>query len=137
MRIEVCAVRKELLLDECQNVRDHEGPAKLAAVVHGEQIRQEERASGGDLAPRVGIALVRRDEKGVLGTRGLQRYLLRIRLGAVKIIGRQVVAAKVHVDEDGAARLQALLYALGVRFGIHFRRPPQPYDYFFFQYRSR
>ena len=109
------AVGKELLLDECQNVRDHVRPAKLAAVVHREQVRQEERPNGGDLAPRVQGALVHRDEKGVLDARVLQRACFR--------------SGWAPYEDHGAAGLQALLHAPGLHLEIHFCRPPQPYDF--------
>lgn len=71
MSVKERAVREELLLDEGEDVRDHEGLAKrTAVVVQCEKVRHEDRACGGDLAPRVWVALVRRDEKGVVAARG-------------------------------------------------------------------
>jgi hypothetical protein len=74
--VEERAVREYLLLDEGPDVRDHERPAKRAAVINREEVVHEDRTYGGDLAPRVWVALVRRDEKGVVAARGRQRGLL-------------------------------------------------------------
>jgi hypothetical protein len=67
-------VEKALLLDECQDVRDHERPANLAAVVS----RSDKKS-----APAA-VILSRSYVATKLGSsvrRGLQRGLLRIKLG--------------------------------------------------------
>ena len=111
MAIEVRAVKQHGLLDGCTHVRDHQRPAKVAAVRHREEVRQEDGASISDRLQALRAALVSRDIEAVIREWRGQRDLLQVRLGALEVVRRDVA----QVLQNGSARPQALLHALQVR----------------------
>ena len=124
MAVEERAVKQYGLLDGRTHVRDHQRPAKIAAVLHREEVGQDDCAGVADRLQALRAALIRRNEEAVVRERRGQRDLLEVWLGALEVVRRDVA----QVLQDGSAGLQALLHALHVCLGCGFHRPTEPDD---------
>ena len=119
MAVEERAVKQQGLLDGCTHVRDHQRPAKVTAVLHREEVRQEDCAGVADRPQGLWAALVRRDVEAVIREWWGKRDLLHVRPCALEVVRRDVS----QVFQNGSTGLQALLHALHVRLGGGFCHP--------------